>query len=134
VRAIHEEARPLLSKAEATLESAKLTLDDGRKQMLEISKKTNAILDSTQLQLTKIDSVVSDASDRARVQLDRVELIVGETVEKVQGLVQTTQDGLLRPLREVSALMTGFKSAFGFLFKSRKPEVLHATQDEEMFI
>ena len=134
VKEIHEEARPLLGKAEATLDSAKLTLDDGRKQMLEISKRTNEILDTTQLQLTKIDAVVTDASDRAKVQLERMELVVGDTVEKVQTLVHTTQEGLLKPLREVGALTTGVKSAFGFLFKSRRPAVVHATQDEEMFI
>lgn len=134
VREIHEEARPLLGKAEATLDSAKLTIDDSRKQMLEISKRTNEILDTTQTQLNKIDAVVTDASGRAKVQLERMELVVGETVEKVQGLVHTTQEGLLKPLREVSALTTGVKSAFGFLFKSRRPTVVHATQDEEMFI
>jgi len=131
---IHEDARPLMRKAEATLESAKITIDEGRKQMLEISKKTTSILDSAQAQLTKIDSVVTDASDRAKVQLERAELIVNDTVEKVQGLVNTTQDGLMKPLREVSALITGVKGAFGFLFKGSRPTVVHATQDEEMFI
>lgn len=134
MQAIHEESKPLLKKAEGTLESAKVTIDDSRTQMLEISKKTNLILDSAHSQLTKIDSVVTDASDRAKVQLERMELVVGETVDKVQGLVNTTQDGLMKPIREVSALATGVKSAFGFLFKSRRPSVVHATQDEEMFI
>ena len=134
VREIHEEFRPLLGKAGVTLESAKQMLEDGRKQILEITKKTNQILDSTQLQLTKIDSVVTDASERATAQMDRVEMLVGDTVDKVQGMVHTTQEGLLKPLREVSALVTGVKSGFGFLFKSQRPTVVHATQDEEMFI
>ena len=134
IREIHEEWRPLLGKAELAMESAKLTLDDGRKQMLEITKKTNLILDSTQMQLSKIDSVVTDASERATAQMDRVELLVGDTVDRVQGMVNTTQEGLLKPLREVSALVSGIKSGFGFLFKSRRPSVVHATQDEEMFI
>jgi ABC-type transporter Mla subunit MlaD len=134
VQSIQEEARPLLSKATETLDAAKATIDDGRKQMQEISKRTNQILDSTQSQLAKIDAVVTDASERAMVQLDRVEMVVGGTVEKVQGLVNTTQEGLMKPLREVSALVTGVKGAFGFLFKTRRPSVVHATQDEEMFI
>jgi len=134
VKSIHEEARPLLGKAEATLESAKLTIDDTRKQVNEISTRTNQILDSAQAQLTKIDSVVTDASQRALVQLERVDLVVGDTVERVQGLVNTTQEGLMKPIREVSALVAGVKGGFGFLFKSRKPSVAAATQDEEMFI
>lgn len=134
VRSIQEESRPLLSKAEETLDSAKLTLEDSRKHLLDISKKTNQILDTAQLQLTKIDSVVTDASDRAKVQLERVELVVGDTVDKVQGLVNTTQEGLMKPLREINALTSGVRGAFGFLFKTRKPSVVNATQDEEMFI
>ncbi len=134
VREIHEEWRPLAGKAEATLESAKQTLEDGRKQMLEISKKTNGILDSAQLQLTKIDAVVTDASERAKAQMDRVEFIVDDTVDRVQGMVLSTQEGLMKPIREVSALVSGIKGGFGFLFKSRRPSVVHATQDEEMFI
>ena len=86
------------------------------------------------LERHKIDSVVTDASERATAQMDRVEMLVGDTVDKVQGMVHTTQEGLLKPLREVSALVTGVKSGFGFLFKSRRPSVVHATQDEEMFI
>lgn len=134
VKTIHEEARPLMAKAEATLESARLTLDEGRKQMLEVSQRTNKILDSAQGQLEKIDSVVTEASERARVQLERVELVVGDTVEKVQGLVTTTQEGLMKPLREVSAVVAAVRSAFGFLFKSRTPSGAPAPQDEEMFI
>lgn len=134
VREIHKDIRPLLGQAGVTLESAKQIIEDGRKQILEISKKTNQILDSTQLQLTKIDAVVTDASERATAQMDRVELMVGDTVDKVQGMVHTTQEGLMKPLREVSALVSGVKSGFGFLFKSRRPSVVHATQDEEMFI
>lgn len=134
VREIHDEARPLLGKAEATLESAKLALDDGRKQMLEITKRTNEILDTTQLQMMKIDTIVTDAGDRAKVQLERMEMVVGDTVEKVQTLVNTTQEGLMKPLREATALASGVKGALGFLFKGRRPTIVHATQDEEMFI
>lgn len=129
-----EEARPLFSKAEQTLDSARQTLEESRKQITEISQRTNQILDSTQAQLDKIDAVVTEASDRARVQLERVEMVVGDTVDKVQGLVTTTQQGLMKPLREVTALASGVKSAFGFLFKPRRSSVEHATQDEEMFI
>ena len=134
VTAIQEEWRPLIGKSEVILSSAKDTLDDGRKQMLQITKKTNEILDSAQSQLTKIDLVVTDASARAKAQMDRVETIFGDTVDRVQGVINATQEGVMKPVREVNALVTGIKSGFGFLLKSRRPSVVHATQDEEMFI
>jgi hypothetical protein len=134
VRSLHEEAKPLLGKAEATLESAKLTIDDTRKQLNEISTRANAILDSAQVQLARIDGVVSGASERAKIHLDRIDLVLGDTLDRVQTLVATTQQGLLKPVREVTALLAGIRSAFGFLFRNRRPSVAQATQDEEMFI
>ncbi|MFO0340677.1 MAG: hypothetical protein ACK52Z_18235 [Acidobacteriota bacterium] len=134
VKSLQAEVRPLISKAEETLETARVTLEQGRQQMLEISQRTNKILDSAQGQLEKIDVVVTEASDRALVQLERVDLMVGETVEKVQSLVATTQEGLMRPLREVSAVVAAVRGAFGFLFKSRTPSGAPAPQDEEMVI
>jgi ABC-type transporter Mla subunit MlaD len=134
VKEIHQQTSPLIGKAEATLESAKLTLEDSRKQINELTQKTAKILDSTQAQLAKIDGVVSDASLRAMSQLEKVELVVGDTVDRVQGLIATTHDGLVRPLKELNALAAGVKSGFGFLFGGKKSSVANVTHDEEMFI
>ncbi len=134
VKHMQEQSLPLLSKIEQTLESAKLTIDDSRKQMAEISGKANGILDSTKVQLDKVDALVTDASARARVQMDRVELVVSDTVERVQNLVSSTHDGILKPVNEINAVVSGVRGGLGFLFKGRRPNVVHATQDEEMFI
>lgn len=134
VSSMQEEARPLMAKAVQIMDSAKVTIEDGRKQMLEISQKTHGILDSAQAQVTKIEEVVTDASSRAKMQMERIEMVVEDTVNRVQGMVHNTQEGILKPVREARALATGVKSAFGFLFKNQRPSVVHATQDEEMFI
>lgn len=134
VKEFQDKATPLLGKAEATLESAKLTLEDSRKQMTELSVKTSKILDSTQVQLAKIDTVVSEASDRALSQLERVEFVVGDTVDRVQGLIHSTHNGLVKPLKELNALASGVRSGFGFLFGPKKQNPVNVTQDEEMFI
>lgn len=141
VKQMQDQALPLLSKGEAllskieqTLESAKLTIDDSRKQMGEFSGKANGILDLTKVQLDKVDVLVTDASERARRQMDRVELVVNNTVERVQSLVSSTHDGILKPVNEINAVVSGVRGGLGFLFKSRRPNVEHATQDEEMFI
>jgi hypothetical protein len=109
-------------------------LEDSRKQIAEISRKTNEILDTTKTQLVRIDEVVSEAADRARIQMDKAEMVVGDTVDKVQSIVNTTHNGLIRPLREVNALVAGVKGGVGFLFGRRKGPVAGVTQDEEMFI
>ena len=134
VKEMQEHSGPLIRKVEQTLESAKLTIEDGRKHMTDISGKAHAILDSTQSQMNKVDALVNDATDRARVQMGRVELVVGDTLDRVQGLVTTTHEGLMKPVTEINALVAGVRGGLGFLFKSRRPTVVHATQDEEMFI
>lgn len=141
VKQIHERALPLAVRVENSLESAnltlasvKMTIDDGRKQMAGISSKAHAILDTAQTQMVKVDSLFTEASDRARVQMDRVESVVGDTVDRVQSLVTTTHEGLLKPVNEINALVSGVRGGLGFLFKSRRPSVVNATQDEEMFI
>lgn len=135
VKDMQAQTAPLLGKAESTLDSAKVAIEDGRRQMAEISQKASQILDSTQSQLEKIDGVVSEASLRAISQLEKVELVVGDTVDRVQGLIHTTHDGLVKPLKELNALAAGVRSGFGFLFgSSKKQSVVNVTQDEEMFI
>jgi ABC-type transporter Mla subunit MlaD len=134
VKEIHAQAGPLFSKAEATLDSARITFEDSRKQLRDLSVKTNDILDATKVQLVKIDGVVTEASDRARVQMERVEFVLGDTADRVQNVVATLQDGVLRPVKEVNALVAGLRGGFGALFKRERPNVAHATQDEEMFI
>lgn len=135
VKEIQLQAGPLLSKAESTLESAQKTFDQSRKQLHELSAKTNDILDATKVQLVKLDGVVSEASDRARIQMDKMEFVLGDTADRVQTVVATLQDGVLRPVKEVNALVAGLRGGFGALFNKReRPNVAHATQDEEMFI
>lgn len=134
LKILQERSIPLIAKAEDTLESAKFVLDDSRKQIGEISRRTNEILDTTQGQLTKLDGFMTDAEDRARVQMERVEFLIGDTVERIQSVVSTTQDGLLRPLKEVNALVSGIRGGLGFLFRKPRPSVADVKQDEEMFI
>jgi methyl-accepting chemotaxis protein len=134
VKEVNEKAGPLFAKAEQTLDSAKLTLEDSRKQIAELSLKTNQILETTQTQLARIDTVVSDASQRALGQLEKVDLVVGDTVDRVHGLIASTHKGLVAPLKELNALAAGLRSGFSFLFGSKKQSVADVTQDEEMFI
>ncbi|MDX2268787.1 MAG: hypothetical protein NW208_11820 [Bryobacter sp.] len=134
LRDFQEKSAPLLAKAEGTLDAAKLTLEDSRRQMNEITAKTSAILDATQVQITKIDGVVTEASARAMSQMERLDLALGDTVERVHGLVAATHDGLLKPLKEVNGLVAGLRTGLGYFFGRKKSSVLDATQDEEMFI
>lgn len=125
---------PLLPKVDTLLDSAKTTVDHGRKQMMEITFKANEILDSTKLQIAKVDDVVTDAASRAKVQMERVEMVLDDTMSRAHETVAAVHGGIMRPLREINGIAAGIKTAVNHMAKGARPNVNQATSDEEMFI
>jgi hypothetical protein len=132
-RSLEEKATPLLPKVEALVETSRAAIEDSRKQIHEISIKTNDILDSTRKQLARVDEVMEDATGRARVQMDRAEMVLDDTMNRAQETVALVHSGIMKPLREIQGVSAGLRAALNFLMRGRNGPV-HATADEEMFI
>lgn len=81
-----------------------------------------------------VEEVVGDAAVRAKVQMERVELVLDDTLSRAHETVAVFHDGIMRPLREVSAVAVGIRAAVGALARGDRPTVDRATSDEEMFI
>ncbi len=136
-RATHsmqERVMPLLPKVESLVESARTTIDYSRLQLVEMTGKANAILDSTKTQMRKVEEVVEDATSRAKVQLERVEMVMDDTLSRTHETVVAVNSGILKPLREINGIAVGIKTAFAYLARGNRPNVAEATSDEEMFI
>ena len=131
---LQEKVLPLLPKLESLVDSSQKAVVDGRQQILEISMKTNEILDSTKRQLVKVEDVLNDAAGRAKVQLERAELVLDDTVSRVHDTVASVHGGVMRPLREIQGVAAGIRAAIGYLALGGRPSPAQATQDEEMFI
>lgn len=123
-----------IPRAETVLETAQKTLTDSRKQVTDITTKTGEILDLTRSQLKKTDEFLTETTARARIQLDRVELVMDDTLSRVHETVVVINQGVLRPLKEVSGLAAGIRAVIGHLLRGGRPSVAQATTDEEMFI
>jgi hypothetical protein len=139
--AIRSRLEQLAPKAESVLDSAEKTLAESKSQISELTAKAseltvkaNAALEVTRLQLGKTDEFLTDLTQRARVQLDRVELVLDDTVSRVHETIVVLNKGVLWPLREVSAVGAGIRTALHYLVRGGKPSVDRATTDEEMFI
>ncbi|HWZ31512.1 MAG TPA: hypothetical protein VNX18_09285 [Bryobacteraceae bacterium] len=132
-RSLEEKTTPLLPKVDALVETSRVAVEDGRKQIQEISVKTNEILDTTRKQLARVDAVMEDAAGRARVQMDRAEMVLDDTMNRAQETVALVHDGIMKPLREIQGVSAGVRAALNFLMRGRNGPV-HATADEEMFI
>jgi hypothetical protein len=124
----------VLPKVEKLVETSQVTIEQGRAQILEITKRTTEILDSARTQLNRVDEVLADAALRARVQLERAESIIDDTLSRAQQTVGLVHSGVMRPLREIQGITAGVKAALGFIAKGNRPSVAQVTQDEEMFI
>ena len=133
-RGMQANADRLMPKIEALLETSRVTVDQSRKQIAEITSRTTEILDSTKRQLARIDEVLEDAASRARVQLDRAELVLDDTMNRAQDTVALVQQGILKPLREIQAVATGLRAVFQYLARGSRPHPGTVTADEEMFI
>ena len=134
VQSSKRQLEQLTPKAESLLESADRTLRDTRKQITDVTSKAGAVLDITQSQVVRTDKFLTEATERVRAQLDRVEIVLDDSISRVHHTVMVLNDGVLRPLREVSGVIAGVRGAVQFFLHGKRPNVSQATSDEEMFI
>jgi hypothetical protein len=66
--------------------------------------------------------------------MDRIEMVLDDTVNRFQETTTLLQNGVLKPLKQISALAIGVRAGFAFLLGARRTTVEQATHDEEMFI
>jgi ElaB/YqjD/DUF883 family membrane-anchored ribosome-binding protein len=133
-KAMESKVVPLMPKVESLVETTRSTVEQSRKQIVDITGKANDILDSTKRQLAKIEDVVNDGTSRAKVQMERVEMVLDDTMSRAHETVAVLHNGIMRPLREINGIAVGIKTAFEFLARGTRPSVAQATSDEEMFI
>ncbi len=133
-KALEQKLVPLIPRVESLVDATRTTVDQSRKQIIDITTKTNEILDSTRSQLAKVEDVVTDATQRAKIQMERVELVLDDTMSRAHETVAVVHNGIMRPLREINAVAIGIRTAVAYLARGNRTSVAQATSDEEMFI
>jgi len=132
-RGMQESVQRLLPKIESLIDTSRQTIEDSRKQILDITSKTNDILEIARKQMERLDEVLEDATARAHVQLERAEMVVDDVMERAHSTVAVVHTGIMKPLREIQGVAAALRAAIQFLMRGR-PNPTHATSDEEMFI
>lgn len=133
-KATRDQITVVAGHAESLLQSAQKALEQSRKQINDATTKGNEILDLTRKQLVRVDEVMAEATSRARIQMDRVEMVLDDTVSRLHATANMMHDGVMRPLREINAILAGVRTGLSFFFGGRRITVEQATHDEEMFI
>lgn len=133
-RATREKVVVLAPKVESLLETSQRAVEQGSKQVLDVTAKANQVLDSTRVQVARVEELLVDVSARAKVQFDRAELVLDDTMTRAQETVATFHGSVMRPLREINGVTCGIRTALQTLMRGSRPSVAQATQDDEMFI
>jgi len=85
-------------------------------------------------QASELTGFIDDATASARYQMGRLERAVSLTTDRIEETTLAVQGGIIRPIKEVSAVIIAVKRALEVLFNSDRKQVNQAYSDEEMFI
>jgi hypothetical protein len=133
-REMRDRILPLTVKVDALLETSRSVLDEARAKLVEITAKTNQILDVAKLQMETVEELLEDASLRTRRQLKNVEMVVEDALARAQETVEIVHKGILTPIRGINGLAAGLRAGLHFLLRGTRPSPDQVTVDEEMFI
>ena len=134
IRRLESDVRPLIPQAAATLESAQKTLTEALAQIKELSEMAHGVLDTSKANLDALSATRDELTGRLRAQAERLELVLDDTLSRVHDVVGVVHSGVMTPVREVSGVLSGIRTAFQTFVRGRRPSVDRATHDEEMFI
>lgn len=131
---IRQQVTIIAGHSESLLASAQRTLEQSRKQISDVATKSGEVLDLARKQLIRVDELMGEATSRARSQMEHVDLVLDDAISRMNQALTLINNGVIRPVREVTALAAGIQAGLRFLFRSQRLTVERATSDEEMFI
>ncbi|MBK7995588.1 MAG: hypothetical protein IPK14_20095 [Blastocatellia bacterium] len=138
-------AKPILAEAyvatQLAKETAQLTKEAAKTIKVESESCLAAIKTTTQelAQLTKEEAeemrvLVGSIRERTDLQVQRVDKMVTRTTDRLDQTAEMVQTGVLKPIHEISAVLSAVQTFLGVLFAQERKQIDEAYQDEEMFI
>src|SRR5204863_3557663 len=86
-------------------------------------------------QFRRVEAMVTDTGEALQIQLARFDRVSQDLMDRINETADIVQDSVVRPAREVAAIVKGLSRGFGaFLFRKTRSTVDQARQDEELFI
>jgi ABC-type transporter Mla subunit MlaD len=134
VRKLQSQVSPLVPQVTEFLVNSREALDEALKQFRETGEKTQAVLTDVQAEVASFSEARTDITNRLQAQVQRIELVLDDSLSNIQEVVSVVHGGVIKPIREVTGLLSGVRTAVRSFFGGRRPSVAQATQDEEIFI
>ncbi|MFQ3640690.1 MAG: hypothetical protein SNJ62_11850 [Chloracidobacterium sp.] len=82
----------------------------------------------------EVSTLVKDTSDQLRTQVDTYAHVASRTALRIDDTASIIQQDVLRPVQEISAMLSAAKTFLSVLLTPERKTVDRAYQDEEMFI
>ena len=124
----------LSRNVEPVLQAASELLTDSREKIASLTGNLNEISLLAKNQMTRLDGFLQDTTERAQLQVLRLDNLISDTMSRVEQTTEAIQQGVLTPIRELTAVVAGVRASLDFLFRRNRKTVERATQDEELFI
>jgi methyl-accepting chemotaxis protein len=99
-----------------------------------ISGKLAATSDIVHKRIAEVDSFLREVTDTARLEIARIQDAIDTTSRQIEETFALLHRSVLVPVREVSAILRGFRVGLDFVFRRHKGPSSASPQDEEMFI
>lgn len=129
---------PMLAQARETLalarETAGTTTVEIRACVAAITATTNELTKLSREQALSIKQFLDETTGSARNQVARLERVVEIAAGRIEETTEIAQTSILRPIREISAIVIAVRRALQVLFKPERKQINQVYQDEEMFI
>ncbi len=152
-------AKPVIEKAQTTAEAITPILTRTH-ELLGVARETAALVRDTTATLKteaqacfaavtattqelsrltsesaqEVSTLVKDASEQLRTQVDAYVSVASRTALRIDDTAATIQQDVLRPVHEISAMLSAVRTFLSVLVASERKTVDRAYHDEEMFI
>jgi len=81
-----------------------------------------------------LDGLLQDVTKSARLQVAEVQYFLESSTRKIEETFDLVQKSIIEPIRELGALLVGFKAGLDVFLGRRRRPVDRFQHDEEMFI
>ncbi len=93
-----------------------------------------AATEIVQKRVVELDAFLDETTEVARRQVGRIQSVVENASSRVEETFETLERKVLTPINEVSAIVTGIRTALDVLARRRRRPAPASEQDDEMFI
>jgi hypothetical protein len=104
-------------------------------QLVDISMNIKDIVESAKETSVDVSDLIKETSYSAKQQISRIDNAMTTTVKRMELITNTVTESLLNPLAEISAFLTGVRTALRYLRGDRPSKYARQHEDrDDMYI